>query len=120
MPLPRWALLSLPISGPLKDRRGHAPQPLGGAQDPPYTITVTVTITVTITITTLLYYYTIILELRIRPGVPAAQREQLVAKCFRGKVQGKRLHTRSHKHDTPLEHATEHPLDNSSKHPLDE
>ena len=34
-------------------------------------------------------------------------------------ARGKILHTKSHKHDNPLEHATENPLDNSSKNPRD-
>ena len=33
------------------------------------------------------------------------------------KDRGKRLHTRSHDNEHPLENATETPLDNSSKHP---
>ena len=33
--------------------------------------------------------------------------------------QGKRLHTRNHQNEDPLEHAIESPWDNSSEDPLD-
>ena len=39
------------------------------------------------------------------------------SRCW--KVQGKILHTRSHKNENPLEHATDNPLEDLSRNPLD-